>query len=314
MALGALLVLHSGTQAFFLRSLIQTDAAASYINEPPAVRYIPAGAVLATVPERNVRVRTPGARTRDPEPGARRAWSELSRFAALQEGFPLEFAVSPEGLDNRSTAQAAHMLPELDDGSLVALVRATGVERLLAPRALERIGRETILPAHRLPGWEGGFYVYTVVDSLPEAALAGSIVRASRVDSALALFRHPQFRPATTAVISGSGPPVVAPSGAARLVISKREHVDVEIDSPAGGVLILRRAHLPIWRATIDGAPAPTVIAQLTRLAVEVPPGPHRVVFSISRWPLRISGTVALLALAALVVLWRRDGRRAASG
>jgi len=314
LGLGALLVLHAGTQAFFLRPLIQTDAAAPYIDEPPAVRYLPAGAVLATVPERNARVRTPSAKTREPEPGARRAWSELSRFAALQEGFPLEFAVSPEGLDDRSTVRTARLLPELDDESLVALFRAIGVERLLAPRALERISRETILPAHRVPGRERDLHVYTVVDPLPEAALAGSIARASRVDSALALFRHPRFRPATTAVIPGPGPSVVAFAGTARLAISEREHVEVEIDSPAGGVLILRRAHLPIWRATIDGVAAPTVIAHLTRLAVEVPPGSHRVVFSISRWPLRISSTVALLALATLVLLWRRDRRLNARG
>jgi hypothetical protein len=75
----------------------------------------------------------------------------------------------------------------------------------------------------------------------------------------------------------------------------------------------VRRAHLPIWRATVDGARVPTTIAQLTRLAVELPPGAHRVVFEIDRGPLHRALAVALAAAAALAWLtWRgaAGGRR----
>ena len=47
-----------------------------------------------------------------------------------------------------------------------------------------------------------------------------------------------------------------APPGDARIVVDRAERIEVEVDSPAGGFLVLRRAYLPIWRAEIDGRPA----------------------------------------------------------
>jgi hypothetical protein len=126
---------------------------------------------------------------------------------------------------------------------------------------------------------------------------------------AVALLRAPGFEPRAVAVVAGggrhSGPP-----GVARVVGAARERIEVEAESERGGVLVLRRAHLPIWRAAVDGRPAPTRIAQLTRLAVELSPGAHRVVLSIDRRPLAAALAVAGAACIALAALAARGRRR----
>lgn len=315
-----LLALHAATQLAFLRPLLADDESAAYSRPPAIAGEIDPAAVLAQgavtdlfgtddmsdlsalFPDRHIRWMF------------RNVWSELHSFSALAAGRRLEFDLSPEGLDSFVLAATAQGMKHFDDGRRIAVLRATGVERLLLARPLAPEGAGGARRLATMPGMVRPIHVYAVPAPLPEATLAGNLVRAPHMNAALEAIWTPGFDPATTAVVPGSGPPVVASRGLARLVRSEREHVEVEIDSLSGGVLILRRAHLPIWRATIDGVPAPTVIAQLTRLAVEVPPGPHRVVLSISRWPLRLSSATALLALVALVVLWRRDGRPAATG
>ncbi|KAB2964811.1 MAG: hypothetical protein F9K16_03460 [Thermoanaerobaculia bacterium] len=315
-----LLTLHAGSQLAFLRPLLADDESAGF-SRPPAIAgevdpaaVLVQGAVTELFGDEDISDLAPLFPDRHVRWLHRIAWSELLSFAALEAGRRLEFDISPEGLDTFVCAATARGMSHFDDTRRIAVLRATGVDRLLLGRALVPEGAGGARRLTTVQTLARPVHVYEVPAPLPEVALAGAIVRAPHMNAALEAIWISGFDPSSTAVIPGSGPPVVAPPGTARLAVSEREHVEVEIDSPSGGVLILRRAHLPIWRATIDGAPAPTVIAQLTRLAVEVPPGPHRVVFSISRWPLRISGTVALLALAALVVLWRRDGRRTTAG
>ena len=93
----------------------------------------------------------------------------------------------------------------------------------------------------------------------------------------------------------------------ARLVVNRREEIEVEIEAPADGVLFLRRAWLPLWRAAIDGEPAPTVIAQVARLGVAVPAGSHRVRFWIDRRPLLVGLGLSALGCALLVLLLVRS-------
>lgn len=317
-AAALLIALHAGSQLAFLGPLLATDDAHLYRSRPPVAAEVPRDAVLAQGGVTQIfgaddmselAGRFPDLHLRWLQ---RNAWSEFHAFAVLSDGRRLELDVSPEGLDAYVGALIASGMKNLDDTRRIGILRATGVDLLLLVRDLMPADAGGARLTRTFPGLARTIRFYEIPAPLPEVTLAGSILRAPHMNAALEAIWRPGFDPATTAVIPGSGPPVVAPPGSARLVLSERERAEVEIDSPAGGVLILRRAHLPIWQATIDGEPAPTVIAQLTRLAVEVPPGPHRVVFSISRWPLRISSAVSLLALITLVLLWRRDARQAA--
>lgn len=97
----------------------------------------------------------------------------------------------------------------------------------------------------------------------------------------------------------------------------------LEVDGP-GGLVVLRRAYQPLYRAVSQpldsrGAASPeterqelTVLpANLLLLGVEVPPGRQRVVIEVTSWPETVAGVLALAgALAALVALWWGSSRQ----
>jgi len=86
--------------------------------------------------------------------------------------------------------------------------------------------------------------------------------------------------------------------------------LDADVRSPSGGVLVIQRAHLPLYRATIDDRPARITVANLHRLAVELPPGDHRVRITIDRAPFLLSLLGVAVGLAGLVLLARRRPAR----
>ena len=61
--------------------------------------------------------------------------------------------------------------------------------------------------------------------------------------------------------------------------------VDVGVDAPDGGLLLLNDVWHPWWRATVDGADAEIMRANVIFRAVELPPGKHTVRFTFE--PLR---------------------------
>jgi uncharacterized membrane protein YfhO len=93
--------------------------------------------------------------------------------------------------------------------------------------------------------------------------------------------------------------------------------VEVEVDCPAPGYLVLADAWAPGWRAAVDGAPALIERANLAVRAVRVPGGAHTVTFLYQpRW--RVAGPALSLCgilLAAVLILaavlpWRRHRGR----
>ena len=90
---------------------------------------------------------------------------------------------------------------------------------------------------------------------------------------------------------------------------SEPEKLEVLTESVAPGALVVQRAFLPLYRATIDGQEASIVAANIHRLGIEVPAGSHRVRVWIDRRPLWVSSLVALAALLVLIGLaWRLRG------
>ena len=88
------------------------------------------------------------------------------------------------------------------------------------------------------------------------------------------------------------------------------KNMDLEVDAPGPGALVVHRAHLPIWRARVDGRPAPVVAANIHRLGVELGPGRHRVELWVDRRPLWAAGAVAAGAALALLALAAPRRRR----
>jgi hypothetical protein len=71
-------------------------------------------------------------------------------------------------------------------------------------------------------------------------------------------------------------------SGAARIVRYANTEVDVAVDAPDGGLLLLNDVWHPWWRATLDGRPVDILRADVIFRAVALPPGTHAVRFTFA--------------------------------
>ena len=71
--------------------------------------------------------------------------------------------------------------------------------------------------------------------------------------------------------------------GTARLLRYANTEIVVEVDAPAGGILLLNDVWHPWWRATVDGADTEIMKANVIFRAVVVPRGRHTVRFTFIR-------------------------------
>jgi hypothetical protein len=85
----------------------------------------------------------------------------------------------------------------------------------------------------------------------------------------------------TTVLIEGVAPnePARRP-GTARIVSYANTRIEIDVDSPDGGYVVLNDVWHPWWRAEIDGQTMPLVRANVIFRAVAVPAGQHRLRFA----------------------------------
>ena len=81
------------------------------------------------------------------------------------------------------------------------------------------------------------------------------------------------------------------PRPIARLVHYENTVVEIDADSICGGYVVLNDIWHPWWSATVDGAAADILKANVLFRAVEVTPGRHRVRFEFTP----VSGAIAEL-------------------
>ncbi|HEY7246815.1 MAG TPA: hypothetical protein VH678_23315 [Xanthobacteraceae bacterium] len=68
--------------------------------------------------------------------------------------------------------------------------------------------------------------------------------------------------------------------GGARLTRYTNTEVDIDVEAPSGGILLLNDVWHPWWRATVDSKPREILKADVIFRAVSVPPGRHMVRFT----------------------------------
>jgi uncharacterized membrane protein YfhO len=71
----------------------------------------------------------------------------------------------------------------------------------------------------------------------------------------------------------------------------QRNAVEIEVESPEGGILVLHDIYYPGWEATVNGARQPILRANVLFRGVEVPAGRHKVAFEFR--PLSLGNLVA---------------------
>lgn len=311
---GVLLALHAGGQLVLLKPLYATDAALPYRLPPPVLALVPEGSLV--VQGEAGGLFGPGALTRGSPPDGRSLWlSRQAHYRLYPAAGPLvgrRFALnsSPEGLDSFYSRVAESAVRDAGDAEGVRLLAAFGVDRLLLSRPLEPEAESAAEPLGALPGPGGLLYVYRLPGALPAAALVGKVHSAPDLDAAFRHLTRPGFDPRREGVILGSGPARDAPPGEVRVLASRPEAVELEVSSAAGGLLVLPRAHLPVWRAALDGRTVATAVANFHLLGVEVPPGEHRLRLWVERRTLALGLTLSALGLLALAALCLVSGRR----
>jgi hypothetical protein len=103
--------------------------------------------------------------------------------------------------------------------------------------------------------------------------------------------------------------PTTAASEEAGRVVAARERVawmEATVETAAPSMLVWSRTFFPAWRASVDGAPAPVIVAFGHLVGVPLPQGAHRVEVWWPRGPLVAGLVLAVLGLLITAVLARR--------
>ncbi|MCP4660496.1 MAG: hypothetical protein GY856_34270, partial [bacterium] len=316
-----LLAVHLAGQCFFLQPLYDSDDIEHYVQPPSLLAAVPEDALvvhggfhdlfgpqqLSAQPRRGTNGGFPDARTLWL---ARSHFAQLYPFSGIPWGRRYEFNNSPEGLDSFFSISLARAMTRLPDAARVRVLAASGVDVLLLDRELAAAARGLVRLRTRVPSVGGDLFVYDLEGRAAPVGLATTVHRVPQMNAALGVMTDPAFDPRTMVVLPG-GPEVVdrGRHGArVEVLTDTTEELEVGLESPEGGFLVVQRAYLAIYRAAVDGEPAAVETANFHRLAVEVPAGVHRVRLWVDRRPTRAAWLVALLGLAGMVMLAR--GRR----
>jgi hypothetical protein len=302
-----------------MRPLLDTDEVAAYRTPPPALQYIEPGERMAhgCPISFGCDLGRPGTypdwRMAWIE---RRGWVELRAFSAAQFGLRSVYNVSPEGLDTVLVFAAQRALRGRTDVEVLRLLAAASVDVVLLGRPVDDAAKDLVHLRARLPSIGGELWIYGLTRTAPEARLADR-VRGGEMRRILLEMLDPSFDTARDAFVPGLTARTEERSGGTATIESESwERLRVATTSQGRGLLVLGRAWLPHYRATVDGAAASTLQANFGQLAVEVPAGGHTVDIWVDRRPFEAAlGASALgaLGLAAMAGAGRQRRREQAT-
>jgi len=109
------------------------------------------------------------------------------------------------------------------------------------------------------------------------------------------------------------GTPAPLRTAGVRLTRFSLNGVELTVQAPRAGLLVLSESNARGWRATVDGRPAPILAANYAFRAVEVPAGTHAIRLRYHP-PALIAGlaVTAIGIITGLWLLWRRSSERPA--
>lgn len=86
-------------------------------------------------------------------------------------------------------------------------------------------------------------------------------------------------------------------------------HVDANVTTHTGGLLVLRQSAYPGWQVEVDGKEAALIPTNRFFIGVEVPPGDHRVSFRFEPSHWRLGLLLSALGLLTMIVMMIADFR-----
>ena len=161
-----------------------------------------------------------------------------------------------------------------------------------------------------------GARLYRVPQVLPRVYLAGRAETASDAQALARLFEPDVVEGRLALLAAGALPGEAGRAGACALTAFSNNRLEARCQAERAAVAVFLEQHDPGWSATVDGAPAPLLRANLLMRAVALQPGTHIVALSYTPPGLRAGAllsafsTVICTVMALTVPFLRRWRRR----
>ena len=161
-----------------------------------------------------------------------------------------------------------------------------GLRYIAIDRPIEMFDKKLRLGDLKLLAHTSDGYIYENPRALPRVMFASGW-RPANFDKMVADGRWPDFDPTQTVLLNGTPPETPAMQGlhvsltnpAISLKEYKNTEVEIEVDSPKAGFVILNDVWHPWWFGSVDGKPAEILRANVLFRAIQVPAGKHVVRF-----------------------------------
>ena len=155
--------------------------------------------------------------------------------------------------------------------------------------------------------------IYEVPNPRPRAYLADEIVFVDDIDEAAEWVQANPSALVSTTVIEGEDAGAFDGAGTVSVVHASGRRVELEVDTPSGGVVVFNERFDDGWSARVDGRRRPILPANVISRAVIVEPGQHKITMRFTPPGFVAGCAISLLAALGLLAAWRRERRRPTS-
>jgi hypothetical protein len=122
---------------------------------------------------------------------------------------------------------------------------------------------------------------------------------------ALGWLADPSFDPARTVILEHQPdltlPPNPPDKATVDVVSYQPERLELQVDTPAEGVLVISELHYPGWVAQVDGVNVPILVADGALRALPLKEGEHNVVMRYEPLSFKIGAAVSVAALISVI-------------
>ena len=216
--------------------------------------------------------------------------------------------------------QELHRYDELLGGKNVfsnlpsqSLWKMLGIRYLILADSVEVPVLERV--SGRLRTYRGDYaYLYRFRDAAPYAFLVRDAVRVNQPEAAvIRSLVDPAFDPRRLVVLPGDAvagrdainqlsAPVTTPVSV-REPHAGRLEFRIASPTPDSTYLFVSENYFPDWQATVDGRPAPVLRAQVSLMAVALPPGAQQVVLEFEPRAYYVGRTITLVSVLGVILL-----------
>jgi hypothetical protein len=183
---------------------------------------------------------------------------------------------------------------------------------LLGMLGVEWVASDAAVPLPRAPAAAGAVALFRNPRFLPRFYLVPRAEAYEDVRRARERLLSPAFDPETSALVPArqasalgtmAGPPGSTPGRALAASVRRQapHHIELDVDTPRGGVLVTSEAAYPGWESRLDGRPVETLLVNTAFRGLAVPPGMHRITMDYVPRSFRAGLALTLAGLLAML-------------